>query len=185
MSVCSSSWWSVALQECFVCILHIFDHHYEILSSSVIILNSPHTVHSFFYFIPHFITLVQWSCHVSVSAWFLWRARCFHTLQLYSKAACGHVVSCVCVCFYERVFWKSCLSPELRAPLQVESLECVFDGPSTLGGEEVPAPAFATLYSQSDILIQVNQWHPMLFIHVFHLDGWSIFLNHNTLHKNV
>ncbi|XP_048055747.1 disks large homolog 1 isoform X5 [Megalobrama amblycephala] len=40
------------------------------------------------------------------------------------------------------------------SPMKVESLECVFDGPSTLGGEEVPAPAFATLYSQSDTLIQ-------------------------------
>ncbi|XP_073808580.1 disks large homolog 1 isoform X11 [Danio rerio] len=42
------------------------------------------------------------------------------------------------------------------SPMKVESLECVFDGPSTLGGEEVPAPAFATLYSQSDILIQAS-----------------------------
>ncbi|XP_043098733.1 disks large homolog 1 isoform X6 [Puntigrus tetrazona] len=40
------------------------------------------------------------------------------------------------------------------SPMKVESLECVFDGPSTLGGEEVPAPAFATLYSQSDSLMQ-------------------------------
>ncbi|XP_050969440.1 disks large homolog 1 isoform X9 [Labeo rohita] len=40
------------------------------------------------------------------------------------------------------------------SPMKVESLECVFDGPSTLGGEEVPAPAFATLYSQSDTLMQ-------------------------------
>ncbi|XP_067228677.1 disks large homolog 1 isoform X8 [Chanodichthys erythropterus] len=42
------------------------------------------------------------------------------------------------------------------SPMKVESLECVFDGPSTLGGEEVPAPAFATLYSQSDTLIQAS-----------------------------
>ncbi|XP_039547370.1 disks large homolog 1 isoform X7 [Pimephales promelas] len=40
------------------------------------------------------------------------------------------------------------------SPMKVESLECVFDGSSTLGGEEVPAPAFATLYSQSDTLMQ-------------------------------
>ncbi|XP_026069481.1 disks large homolog 1-like isoform X2 [Carassius auratus] len=40
------------------------------------------------------------------------------------------------------------------SPMKVESLECVFDGLSTLGGEEVPAPAFATLYSQSDTLMQ-------------------------------
>ncbi|XP_016135757.1 disks large homolog 1-like [Sinocyclocheilus grahami] len=39
-------------------------------------------------------------------------------------------------------------------PMKVESLECVFDGSSALGGEEVPAPAFATLYSQSDTLMQ-------------------------------
>ncbi|XP_067315829.1 disks large homolog 1 isoform X21 [Pseudorasbora parva] len=42
------------------------------------------------------------------------------------------------------------------SPMKVESLECVFDGPSTLGGEEVPAPAFATLYSQSDTLMQAD-----------------------------
>ncbi|XP_059427037.1 disks large homolog 1 isoform X6 [Carassius carassius] len=42
------------------------------------------------------------------------------------------------------------------SPMKVESLECVFDGPSTLGGEEVPAPAFATLYSQSDTLMQAS-----------------------------
>uniref|UniRef100_A0A8C2E315 Disks large homolog 1 n=1 Tax=Cyprinus carpio TaxID=7962 RepID=A0A8C2E315_CYPCA len=42
------------------------------------------------------------------------------------------------------------------SPMKVENLECVFDGPSTLGGEEVPAPAFATLYSQSDTLMQAS-----------------------------
>ncbi|XP_056114852.1 disks large homolog 1 isoform X4 [Rhinichthys klamathensis goyatoka] len=42
------------------------------------------------------------------------------------------------------------------SPMKVESLECVFDGSSTLGGEEVPAPAFATLYSQSDTLMQAS-----------------------------
>ncbi|XP_052455514.1 disks large homolog 1-like isoform X5 [Carassius gibelio] len=42
------------------------------------------------------------------------------------------------------------------SPMKVESLECVFDGLSTLGGEEVPAPAFATLYSQSDTLMQAS-----------------------------
>ncbi|XP_073726294.1 disks large homolog 1 isoform X7 [Misgurnus anguillicaudatus] len=40
------------------------------------------------------------------------------------------------------------------SPMKVESLEYVFDGSSTLGGEEVPAPAFAALYSQSGALIQ-------------------------------
>lgn len=75
-----------------------------------------------------------------------------------------NVYMCVCSAYV----WYSYLSPEkLRAPLQVESLECVFDGPSTLGGEEVPAPAFATLYSQSDTLIQVTQCDSMVFIHTF------------------
>ncbi|KAI7807797.1 putative disks large-like protein 1 [Triplophysa rosa] len=42
------------------------------------------------------------------------------------------------------------------SPMKVESLECVFDGPSTLGSEEVPAPVFAALYSRSHALMQVN-----------------------------
>ncbi|XP_073726291.1 disks large homolog 1 isoform X4 [Misgurnus anguillicaudatus] len=42
------------------------------------------------------------------------------------------------------------------SPMKVESLEYVFDGSSTLGGEEVPAPAFAALYSQSGALIQAS-----------------------------
>ncbi|KAG7488101.1 hypothetical protein MATL_G00030920 [Megalops atlanticus] len=42
------------------------------------------------------------------------------------------------------------------SPMKVESLECIFDGPSALGNEEVPAPAFSTLYSQSDALLQVT-----------------------------
>ncbi|KAL6458167.1 hypothetical protein MHYP_G00333970 [Metynnis hypsauchen] len=40
------------------------------------------------------------------------------------------------------------------SPMKVESLECIFDGPSPVGGEEVPAPAFSTLYSRSEALIQ-------------------------------
>ncbi|XP_065096377.1 disks large homolog 1 isoform X4 [Paramisgurnus dabryanus] len=42
------------------------------------------------------------------------------------------------------------------SPMKVESLEYVFDGSSTLGGEEVPAPAFAALYSQSGTMIQAS-----------------------------
>uniref|UniRef100_A0A3B4EGZ1 Uncharacterized protein n=1 Tax=Pygocentrus nattereri TaxID=42514 RepID=A0A3B4EGZ1_PYGNA len=40
--------------------------------------------------------------------------------------------------------------------MKVESLECIFDGPSPVGGEEVPAPAFSTLYSRSEALIQAS-----------------------------
>ncbi|XP_036410244.1 disks large homolog 1 isoform X1 [Megalops cyprinoides] len=40
------------------------------------------------------------------------------------------------------------------SPMKVESLECIFDGPGPLGHEEVPAPAFSTLYPQSDTLLQ-------------------------------
>ncbi|KAJ8418914.1 hypothetical protein AAFF_G00004130 [Aldrovandia affinis] len=40
------------------------------------------------------------------------------------------------------------------SPMKVESLECIFDGSPTLGNDEVPAPAFSTLYSQSDVLLQ-------------------------------
>uniref|UniRef100_A0AAY4B7H0 Discs large homolog 1-like protein n=1 Tax=Denticeps clupeoides TaxID=299321 RepID=A0AAY4B7H0_9TELE len=36
--------------------------------------------------------------------------------------------------------------------MKVESLECIFDGPSALGGEEVPA--FSTLYAPSHVLFQ-------------------------------
>ncbi len=71
---------------------------------------------------------------------------------------CVFLSECVC-CSY--------LSPELRAPPQVESLECDFDGSSTLGGEEVPAPAFATLYSQSDSLMQVTSANLWFYSHVF------------------
>ncbi|XP_036410247.1 disks large homolog 1 isoform X4 [Megalops cyprinoides] len=42
------------------------------------------------------------------------------------------------------------------SPMKVESLECIFDGPGPLGHEEVPAPAFSTLYPQSDTLLQAN-----------------------------
>ncbi|KAL4630790.1 hypothetical protein GN956_G16008 [Arapaima gigas] len=38
------------------------------------------------------------------------------------------------------------------SPMKVESLECVFDGPSRL--EEVPTSAYSTLYSQSETLLQ-------------------------------
>ncbi|XP_048844411.1 disks large homolog 1 isoform X4 [Brienomyrus brachyistius] len=40
------------------------------------------------------------------------------------------------------------------SPMKVESLECIFDGPSALGGEEIPTSAYSTLYSQSDVLLQ-------------------------------
>ncbi|XP_072540268.1 disks large homolog 1 isoform X4 [Salminus brasiliensis] len=42
------------------------------------------------------------------------------------------------------------------SPMKVESLECIFDGPSPIGGEEVPAPAFSMLYSRSEALIQAS-----------------------------
>ncbi|XP_051561730.1 disks large homolog 1 isoform X6 [Myxocyprinus asiaticus] len=43
------------------------------------------------------------------------------------------------------------------SPMKVESLECVFDGPSTLGNEEVPAPAFSTLYLHTcDAMMQAS-----------------------------
>lgn len=75
--------------------------------------------------------------------------------QTHSTAACGHVYFGICV-FLSVVLvpisttWATC-------PLQVGSLECVFDGPSTLGSEEVPAPVFPALYSHSDALMQVTQ----------------------------
>ncbi|XP_028856840.1 disks large homolog 1 isoform X11 [Denticeps clupeoides] len=40
------------------------------------------------------------------------------------------------------------------SPMKVESLECIFDGPSALGGEEVPA--FSTLYAPSHVLFQAS-----------------------------
>ncbi|MCI4375562.1 hypothetical protein PGIGA_G00110980 [Pangasianodon gigas] len=42
------------------------------------------------------------------------------------------------------------------SPMKVESLECVFESSSPVGGEEVPAPAFSTLYSRNEALMQVN-----------------------------
>ncbi|XP_029104941.1 disks large homolog 1 isoform X25 [Scleropages formosus] len=42
------------------------------------------------------------------------------------------------------------------SPMKVESLECIFDGPSVLGNEEIPATAFSTLYSQNDVPLQAN-----------------------------
>ncbi|KAG5847219.1 hypothetical protein ANANG_G00123690 [Anguilla anguilla] len=41
------------------------------------------------------------------------------------------------------------------SPMKVESLECIFDGPPPMGHEEVPAPAFSTLYPQSSALLQI------------------------------
>ncbi|XP_060723649.1 disks large homolog 1 isoform X4 [Tachysurus vachellii] len=40
------------------------------------------------------------------------------------------------------------------SPMKVESLECVFESSSPVGGEEVPAPAFSTLYSRNEALMQ-------------------------------
>ncbi|XP_017335473.1 disks large homolog 1 isoform X6 [Ictalurus punctatus] len=40
------------------------------------------------------------------------------------------------------------------SPMKVESLECVFESPSPVGGEEVPAPAFSTLYARNEALMQ-------------------------------
>ncbi|XP_066519076.1 disks large homolog 1 isoform X11 [Hoplias malabaricus] len=42
------------------------------------------------------------------------------------------------------------------SPMKVESLECIYDGPSPVGGEEVPAPAFSTLYSHTEAIIQAS-----------------------------
>ncbi|XP_015461042.3 disks large homolog 1 isoform X8 [Astyanax mexicanus] len=42
------------------------------------------------------------------------------------------------------------------SPMKVESLECIFDGQSPIGGEEVPAPAFSTLYSRTEALMQAS-----------------------------
>ncbi|KAI1891580.1 hypothetical protein AGOR_G00145250 [Albula goreensis] len=49
------------------------------------------------------------------------------------------------------------------SPMKVESLECIFDGSPTVGNGEVPAPAFSTLYAQSDALLQpwLRQQHPL------------------------
>ncbi|KAG7326426.1 hypothetical protein KOW79_009827 [Hemibagrus wyckioides] len=40
------------------------------------------------------------------------------------------------------------------SPMKVESLECVFESSSPVGGEEVPAPAFSTLYSRNEAIMQ-------------------------------
>ncbi|XP_035380114.1 disks large homolog 1 isoform X4 [Electrophorus electricus] len=40
------------------------------------------------------------------------------------------------------------------SPMKVESLECIFDGTSSVGGEELLAPALSTLYSRGDSLLQ-------------------------------
>uniref|UniRef100_A0A8C9RU95 Discs large MAGUK scaffold protein 1 n=1 Tax=Scleropages formosus TaxID=113540 RepID=A0A8C9RU95_SCLFO len=44
--------------------------------------------------------------------------------------------------------------------MKVESLECIFDGPSVLGNEEIPATAFSTLYSQNDVPLQQTDAAP-------------------------
>ncbi|XP_029104930.1 disks large homolog 1 isoform X6 [Scleropages formosus] len=46
------------------------------------------------------------------------------------------------------------------SPMKVESLECIFDGPSVLGNEEIPATAFSTLYSQNDVPLQQTDAAP-------------------------
>ncbi|XP_061097999.1 discs large homolog 1-like protein isoform X3 [Conger conger] len=46
------------------------------------------------------------------------------------------------------------------SPMKVESLECIFDGPPPMGHEEVPAPAFSTLYPQSSTLLQQTDAAP-------------------------
>ncbi|KAI1883260.1 hypothetical protein AGOR_G00243380 [Albula goreensis] len=43
------------------------------------------------------------------------------------------------------------------SPMKVESLECIFDGPSPVGQEEVPAPPFSTLYPESSMLLQLSE----------------------------
>uniref|UniRef100_A0A8B9K348 Disks large homolog 1 n=1 Tax=Astyanax mexicanus TaxID=7994 RepID=A0A8B9K348_ASTMX len=42
------------------------------------------------------------------------------------------------------------------SPMKVESLECIFDSQSPIGEEEVPAPAFSTLYSRTEALMQAS-----------------------------
>ncbi|XP_058257937.1 disks large homolog 1 isoform X6 [Hemibagrus wyckioides] len=42
------------------------------------------------------------------------------------------------------------------SPMKVESLECVFESSSPVGGEEVPAPAFSTLYSRNEAIMQAS-----------------------------
>ncbi|XP_048844423.1 discs large homolog 1-like protein isoform X16 [Brienomyrus brachyistius] len=57
------------------------------------------------------------------------------------------------------------------SPMKVESLECIFDGPSALGGEEIPTSAYSTLYSQSDVLLQANP--PPVLVNTDSLDSPS------------
>nr|XP_015216223.1 PREDICTED: disks large homolog 1 isoform X10 [Lepisosteus oculatus] len=42
------------------------------------------------------------------------------------------------------------------SPMKVESLECIFDGPSALGNDEIPASALPALYIQNGSLSQAN-----------------------------
>ncbi|XP_058257934.1 disks large homolog 1 isoform X3 [Hemibagrus wyckioides] len=46
------------------------------------------------------------------------------------------------------------------SPMKVESLECVFESSSPVGGEEVPAPAFSTLYSRNEAIMQADAVPP-------------------------
>ncbi|XP_035276985.1 discs large homolog 1-like protein isoform X18 [Anguilla anguilla] len=55
------------------------------------------------------------------------------------------------------------------SPMKVESLECIFDGPPPMGHEEVPAPAFSTLYPQSSALLQANP--PPVVVNTDNLDA--------------
>uniref|UniRef100_A0A3B3QYV4 Disks large homolog 1 n=1 Tax=Paramormyrops kingsleyae TaxID=1676925 RepID=A0A3B3QYV4_9TELE len=57
------------------------------------------------------------------------------------------------------------------SPMKVESLECIFDGPSALGVEEIPTSAYSTLYSQSDVLLQANP--PPVLVNTDSLDSPS------------
>ncbi|XP_066508425.1 discs large homolog 1-like protein isoform X7 [Hoplias malabaricus] len=42
------------------------------------------------------------------------------------------------------------------SPMKVESLECIFDGPPTVGSEDSPPPTPASLYPQSPMSVQAN-----------------------------
>ncbi|XP_017575521.1 discs large homolog 1-like protein isoform X11 [Pygocentrus nattereri] len=42
------------------------------------------------------------------------------------------------------------------SPMKVESLECIFDGPPTVGSEDSPPPTPASLYPQSPMTVQAN-----------------------------
>ncbi|XP_069053471.1 disks large homolog 1 isoform X4 [Lepisosteus oculatus] len=46
------------------------------------------------------------------------------------------------------------------SPMKVESLECIFDGPSALGNDEIPASALPALYIQNGSLSQTDAVPP-------------------------